>query len=241
MSTEWETSEIKKAKKEIDDFHEKQTKAVENFMNENEKYGQNIEVINIHNHFGGNQYYGTSERNGLIETMKSFGKVIIKNPLLTTAVSMGVTYAGSKLISKSNQLRIENAGPQTKIKKEEIKLLESKTAAQNVTVYANKSVFSTHGFTIEFNVEDEKDIVINIFSTSDSPTIENYLNKKGLNEVTFNNLPKDDSFVIMLKDVVKCKFHRLNFIEKEKSYNLYVNGDLQKSYKITFERKEGDE
>lgn len=233
-------SEMEKLIDEVNDFHKKQRDTVGDLMNENEKYGQNIEVINIHNHFGGTQYYGT-DGGGIIGTIGKIGNTIVNNPLLSTVVGFGALYTSGKLLkSGPSMLRLGSTDKKTKIQKEEVKLLESKIAAQNATVYHEKSVFSNNGFTVEFNVEDTDNVVINIFSASDSPIIENYLNKHDLNEVSFNNLPDDDSFATMLKDIVKCKFHQLRFIEKDKTYNLYVNGDLQKSYKVIFEKQEGE-
>jgi len=231
--------EIQEAQKEADEHNKKTSEIMDKLMSENDKYGQNIEVINIHNHFGGNQYYGTDgSGTGVLGTITKIGKAIVGNPLLSTA-SIGLMYAGSKLIKEGigTEQRLRLGSSKTKIQREETKLLESKIASQNYSAYTSKSVFSTHGFTVKSNVDNEKDIFFEIFSASELPIIENYLNKKNLNEVTFNKLPDEDSFVKLLKDLVKCKFHRLIYIENEKYYNLYVNGDLQKEYKITFEKE----
>lgn len=233
---------VEELQKEINEYNEKRDKIVSELMDENQKYGQNIEVINIHNHFGGTQYYGGSGPDGILGTIGRIGKTIVSNPSLASVIGLSAMYIGSKTVkcalnNQTSQLRIGD-GKKTKVQKEEVKLLESKIAAQSSNVYVDKSVFSNTGFTVQANVDDYENVIFYIYSASDIPVIENYMKKKEVVEITFKNLPENDSFVRLLKDLVKCKFHKLIFKENDKDYNLYVSGDLQKDYRITFEKGE---
>lgn len=242
MADKISDKKAKEIKSEIDKYNDERNNIVEQLMDENQKYGQNIEVINIHNHFGGTQYYGNASDTGPLSVIGKIGRTIFENPGLASFVGFGAMYIGSKTLRKTITGNMSNLhigdSKKTIAQKEAVKLLESKTVSESSNVYIEKSVFSDVGFTVQANTEDCENIIFYIYSASDVPVIENFMKKKEVIEITFKNLPENDSFVKLLKDLVKCKFHKLIFKENEKNYNLYVSGDLQKDYRITFEKGE---